>query len=93
MRPTANLYPKKSQCPFCRSETGIMSELILCSDCKSPYHRECWMENRGCASAFKTNPQEYRASCCKVTCIIDRLAYDICYMHFCLSLFPQEKGP
>jgi hypothetical protein len=37
------------QCPYCREEAEILSELFVCSDCKAFYHRECWIENKGCA--------------------------------------------
>jgi hypothetical protein len=36
-------------CPFCRSHTDNLSKLIVCSDCKTFYHRECWLQNKGCS--------------------------------------------
>jgi Prokaryotic RING finger family 1 len=42
------------QCPFCRSHTEEMSALIVCSDCKTYYHRDCWVQNQGC-SVFGCN--------------------------------------
>jgi hypothetical protein len=37
------------QCPYCRGEAEMLSELFVCSDCRAFYHRECWIENKGCA--------------------------------------------
>ena len=37
------------QCPFCRCRTEELSTLIVCSDCKTYYHRECWNQNQGCS--------------------------------------------
>jgi Prokaryotic RING finger family 1 len=37
------------QCPFCRSQAEKMSSLIVCSDCNTFYHRECWQQNNGCS--------------------------------------------
>jgi hypothetical protein len=37
------------QCPFCRSQAEKISSLIVCSDCKTFYHRECWQQNNGCS--------------------------------------------
>lgn len=42
------------QCPFCRSYTNKPSALIVCSECKTYYHRECWFQNQGC-SVFGCN--------------------------------------
>lgn len=36
-------------CPFCRSLEQKSSALIVCSDCKSFHHRECWTLNQGCS--------------------------------------------
>jgi hypothetical protein len=49
-----NLRPESIQCPFCRSHTQKLSTLIVCSDCKTFYHRECWFQNKGC-SVFGCN--------------------------------------
>ena len=37
------------RCPYCRSEIEAPVETILCSDCGSPYHFECWKTNEGCS--------------------------------------------
>ena len=36
-------------CPFCRSHPEKLSTLIVCSDCNTYYHRECWLQNKGCS--------------------------------------------
>jgi hypothetical protein len=49
-----NFKLESVQCPFCRSHTKKMSSLIICSECKTYYHRECWFQNHGC-SVFGCN--------------------------------------
>lgn len=44
-----NFNLNRVQCPFCRSQAEKMSSLIVCSDCKTFYHRECWLQNKGCS--------------------------------------------
>jgi len=42
------------RCPYCRSEIETPIEAVLCTDCGSPYHVECWKNNEGC-SVFGCN--------------------------------------
>jgi hypothetical protein len=44
-----NFNLSRIQCPYCRSQAEKMSSLIVCSDCKTFYHRECWQQNNGCS--------------------------------------------
>ena len=37
------------QCPFCRSQAEKVSALIVCSNCKTFYDRECCQQNKGCS--------------------------------------------
>jgi len=49
-----NFKLESVQCPFCRSHAKKPSALIVCSECKTYYHRECWFQNQGC-SVFGCN--------------------------------------
>ena len=44
-----NFKLESVHCPFCRSHTEKPSALIVCSECKTYYHRECWLQNQGCS--------------------------------------------
>lgn len=37
-------------CPYCKFPIKRNSEVVLCSICKMPHHKECWQENRGCTT-------------------------------------------
>lgn len=37
-------------CPFCKSEFKTDDEIVVCSDCDMPHHKECWIENQGCTT-------------------------------------------
>lgn len=39
----------KSICSFCQTPIKNETETFLCPACNSPYHVECWIENKGCA--------------------------------------------
>jgi Prokaryotic RING finger family 1 len=49
-----NFKLESVHCPFCRSHAEKPSALIVCSGCKTYYHRECWFQNQGC-SVFGCN--------------------------------------
>lgn len=36
-------------CPLCQGPLEPDNEKIVCTDCKTGYHAECWEENQGCA--------------------------------------------
>ncbi|HCA42085.1 MAG TPA: hypothetical protein DEP28_02390 [Bacteroidetes bacterium] len=38
----------KSTCQFCQSNFKQDVEIIICPQCSSLYHKECWIENSGC---------------------------------------------
>jgi hypothetical protein len=42
----------RSTCPKCQKPIRDGENMILCVKCGSPQHRECWDENRGCASYY-----------------------------------------
>lgn len=43
------LKPVKNICTFCQMPIKNDTEAIFCNSCSSPYHRDCWAENKGCA--------------------------------------------
>ena len=39
----------KKICGYCQTQIKNAGETILCPGCKTPYHIDCWNENKGCA--------------------------------------------
>lgn len=39
----------KNICTFCQTPIKNEPETFLCPSCNSPYHKDCWIENKGCA--------------------------------------------
>ncbi len=39
----------KEVCSYCQTPVKNADELFLCPSCNSPYHKDCWFENNGCA--------------------------------------------
>lgn len=39
----------KNICSFCQTHIKNESETFYCPSCTSPYHKDCWVENKGCA--------------------------------------------
>ena len=37
-------------CPFCKCEFEENDEIVVCSDCEMPHHKDCWIENQGCTT-------------------------------------------
>lgn len=37
-------------CPYCHSKLIDDREIIICSECNMPHHKECWVENNGCTT-------------------------------------------
>ena len=37
-------------CPFCKTEFKEGDEIVVCSSCDMPHHKECWTENQGCTT-------------------------------------------
>ena len=44
-----NEYIGKS-CPFCKSPFAEDDEIVVCSECDIPHHKECWVQNQGCTT-------------------------------------------
>ena len=43
-----NFYGKL--CPYCKSEMKYDEDIIVCSECNMPHHKDCWIENKGCTT-------------------------------------------
>ena len=39
----------KNTCSFCQTPIKNDNETFFCPSCSSPYHKDCWIENKGCA--------------------------------------------
>lgn len=37
-------------CPYCKSEFKEDDEIVVCSNCDMPHHKDCWIENQGCTT-------------------------------------------
>ena len=37
-------------CPYCKTELKVTDEIVLCSACRMPHHKECWIANSGCTT-------------------------------------------
>lgn len=37
-------------CPYCKTQFKEDDEVVVCSQCEMPHHKECWMENKGCTT-------------------------------------------
>ncbi|MEE0265825.1 MAG: RING finger protein [Acutalibacteraceae bacterium] len=44
-----NDYEEKI-CPFCKSKFELNDNIVICSQCDMPHHKECWVENQGCTT-------------------------------------------
>ncbi len=37
-------------CPYCKGVFTEEDEIVVCSDCEMPHHKECWISNKGCTT-------------------------------------------
>ena len=37
-------------CPYCKSPITEESDVVVCSVCEMPHHKDCWIENSGCTT-------------------------------------------
>lgn len=72
----------KNICTFCQTPIKNEEEEILCPSCNSPYHTDCWIENKGCAvygCGEKTNEEKggysLRESIINIEYLINRNQY------------------
>lgn len=45
-------------CPFCQSEISQNDNVVVCKKCNIPHHRDCWIDNNGCAT-YGCGSKEY----------------------------------
>ncbi|MBK8550872.1 MAG: DUF4440 domain-containing protein [Ignavibacteria bacterium] len=48
-------FIKNKTCPYCQSKIKQGADFIVCSNCGTPHHKECWNENLGCTTYGCTN--------------------------------------
>ena len=44
-----NKYIGKT-CPFCKAPFTENDDIVICSQCDMPHHKDCWVENGGCTT-------------------------------------------
>lgn len=37
-------------CPFCKTLFTEYDDIVICSQCDMPHHKDCWVENGGCTT-------------------------------------------
>ena len=37
-------------CPYCKTEFKEGDDVVVCSNCEMPHHKECWIENKACTT-------------------------------------------
>lgn len=37
-------------CPYCKTEFRQGDDIVVCSQCDMPHHKDCWIENQGCTT-------------------------------------------
>lgn len=37
-------------CPYCKTEFKPDDDIVVCSECDMPHHKDCWIENQGCTT-------------------------------------------
>ena len=37
-------------CPYCRTEFQEGDDIVVCSSCEMPHHKDCWIDNQGCTT-------------------------------------------
>lgn len=37
-------------CPFCKTTFVATDDIVVCSSCEMPHHKDCWIENGGCTT-------------------------------------------
>ena len=44
-----NNYVGKT-CPYCKTKIEEGDDIVVCSSCDMPHHKDCWIENQGCTT-------------------------------------------
>lgn len=37
-------------CPYCKTRLTEEDDIVVCSHCDMPHHKDCWLENQGCTT-------------------------------------------
>ena len=37
-------------CPYCKTAFTENDDIVICSACDMPHHKDCWIENQGCTT-------------------------------------------
>lgn len=37
-------------CPYCKTVLEKNDDVVICSECQMPHHKQCWIENKGCTT-------------------------------------------
>lgn len=37
-------------CPYCKTPFRAGDDIVICSDCDMPHHKDCWIDNKGCTT-------------------------------------------
>jgi Protein of unknown function (DUF2628). len=37
-------------CPYCKTALTSFDDIVVCSVCEMPHHKDCWVENKGCTT-------------------------------------------
>ena len=37
-------------CPFCKTTFSATDDIVVCSSCEMPHHKDCWVEHGGCTT-------------------------------------------
>lgn len=48
-------YYKGSKCPYCNREFTETDDIVVCPECGTPHHRECYREHGKCANDTRHN--------------------------------------
>lgn len=35
-------------CPYCKTPFKDDDDIVVCSACEMPHHKDCWVDNQGC---------------------------------------------
>lgn len=46
------------KCPICNNQFNEEDDVVVCPECGTPHHRECYIQNRNCANADKHGTNE-----------------------------------
>lgn len=49
-------------CPVCNENFDENSDVVVCPDCGTPHHRECWFKNNGCFNVARHSENENLAA-------------------------------